>query len=120
MYHDEIRRQMLSMFCYLNLIMLQTILTKQMKKLIKKAKRKIKTNDKQFVEIVTYDNFDFIKRRRKKRIDDFRRIKFIITSLIFDDRDFSEKLLKQNMWRFVVYSLLIVKIVKKLNIDKTN
>ena len=118
MYHNEIRRRMLNTFCYLNLMMLQTILTKRIKKLIKKTKRKVKTSDKQFVEIVTYDNFVFMKKRREKRIDEFRKMRFIITSLIFDNRDFSENSLKQNMWWSVVYSLSIVTIVKKLNIKK--
>lgn len=97
MYYNEIKRQMLNTFYYFNLIMFQIILTKRIKKLIKKAKRKMKTNNKQFVVIVTYDKFNFMKKRREKRIDNFRKIKFIITSLIFDDRDFSEKSLKQNM-----------------------
>ena len=88
---------MLNTFCYLNVIISQTILTKRIKKLIKKTKRKIKTHDKQFDEIFIYDSFDFMKKRHAIFFYNFRKLNFIITSLIFDDRDFNEKSIKQNM-----------------------
>ena len=73
MYYDEIRRRILNTFCHLNLIMLQTILTKQITKLIKKAKRKMRTNNKQFVEIVIYEYFDFMKKQREKKLTIFEK-----------------------------------------------
>lgn len=55
-----------------------------MKRLTKKIKRQVITIKKLLITILIYNNFDYAKDRRSKKIDEMRQFKSIIITLLFE------------------------------------
>ncbi len=60
-----------------------------MKKLIAKIKRRVKLIKKLLIIVLTYNNFDYVKNRRDKRVNKIRQFKFITTTLMFESHESS-------------------------------
>ena len=92
-FQKKTRQRIINIFCCLKLCIFLKILKIRMKTLMSHAKIKIDVINQQFFKIFTYDNFNFAKKKRNKKIDENRIIKFIITSLMFVKRNFENELL---------------------------
>lgn len=61
------------------------------------AKTRINVINQRFFEIDTYNNFNFTRKKREKRTNENRVVKFITISLTFEKREFENESLTQNM-----------------------
>ncbi len=58
------------------------------KKLIIKIKKQVKLIKKLLIIVLTYNNFDYTKNRKDKRVNKIRQFKFITITLIFKSYKF--------------------------------
>jgi len=67
------------------------------KKVNKQDKKQLKLIEKLSIIILIYNNFDYAKDRRSKRVDKIRQFKFITTTLIFKSYKSSLILLRKKI-----------------------
>ncbi len=68
-----------------------------MKKLIVKTKRRVKLIRKFLIIVLTYNNFNYAKDKKDKRVNKMRQFKFITTTLMFKSHKFNLILLRKKM-----------------------
>lgn len=72
LYQDKARIKIFNTFNRLNVVMAYKILQRRFKKFMFEISRRIVAHNQESFTVVTYDNFDFMKNKRGKRIDNTR------------------------------------------------
>ena len=111
LYHDNVKKRIINFLCSLEFTSFYKIMKDHMNNIHQKKCIYNKVINHAHNIVLTYNNFEFSKNKKDKRIDEIKRFKFITFAFMFEFHNWNAVFLLRFMWNFQKYFLISKMIV---------